>query len=367
MILIIEELLLDWANIFKLKEIVFRVKRVAYTLLVSLTCLLMARAQVVRGLNVVGPFDEKLNMVSIQAIRNMDAQWVTFLPEVILNRSSLKFEERKPGDQWTHSEIGYRNFIAQCKEANLKVILKPHLNLSDVFSEHDRIAVSSTWRGDIMPVQSDDWSEIESVYQDFILGWAEIAAIEEVDAFFIGTELRSFVNHRPQFWDELIVKVRSIYSGPISYSANWDNYKNIPFWQDLDFIGVNGYFPVSKDAIPNVSRTKTKWKKIKKELKKIYKTTNKHILITEFGYRNISYAGLKPWLHVSQTQSVIRSDISQYNLLQAFFESIWNEDYIIGGLLWNWPQKVDHNDNTDFSIQNKSAERLVKEWFSTNL
>lgn len=48
---------------------------------------------------------------------------------------------------------------------------------------------------------------------------------------------------------------------------------------------------------------------------------------------------------------------------KKLFESIWQEEYILGGLLWNWQQNVRFPENTDFNLQNKPAEGLVKEWF----
>lgn len=338
------------------------VMRILLLLLAYLMCCPLSDAQRVYGLNVVGPFDKLLNGHTIAALEDMHADWVTFLPEAVIDRSTLTISPRDEKD-WSHSIEGYKEFISECKQAGLKVILKPHIILEGSYSLGDRIAFGSTWRGDMQPTRAADWEEIEDAYADFILEWARIAFEEQVDAFFMGTELKSFVTARPDFWSQLATDLKCIYDGPLSYSANWDNYANIPFWDQLSFIGINGYFPVNQDGTPSIRHTKSSWKEIEQGLREIYRMHDKGILFTEFGYRNIEYAGKEPWLHVHQTRWAQRSDKSQYNLLKAFFETVWQEDYVLGGLLWNWSQNVNDKHNMDFTIQNKPAEALVREWF----
>ena len=319
-------------------------------------------SQEVRGINVVGPFDLCHNNTTIDELKSINSNWVCFLPEANLKRNSLQLIDKQNGT-WTLPEEGYRDITYQCKNHNLKVILKPHIVLDKNISSEDKISSLSDWRGNINMVNPSDWELLEKNYQKYILNWARIAEEENVDAFIIGTELKSFVAYRPQYWEELIDEVKQIYKGPISYSANWDNFQNISFWDKLYFIGVNGYFPISPASVPSATDSESSWTPIKLALENISQMTDKKILITEYGYRNILHAGLKPWQHVSETENAQRADLSQYNLLEAFFKSLWNENYIMGGLLWNWTQAPPSSDNLDFSIQQKPAEALVREWY----
>lgn len=45
-------------------------------------------------------------------------------------------------------------------------------------------------------------------------------------------------------WVWLIDGVREHYAGPLTYAANFDQYHEIGFWQHLDVIGINAYFPL---------------------------------------------------------------------------------------------------------------------------
>lgn len=46
-------------------------------------------------------------------------------------------------------------------------------------------------------------------------------------------------------WRALIAAVRGVYRGPLSYAANFDQVDEVGFWDALDAIGVNAYYPLS--------------------------------------------------------------------------------------------------------------------------
>ena len=46
-------------------------------------------------------------------------------------------------------------------------------------------------------------------------------------------------------WRRLIGRARSVYGGPVTYGANFDQFGEVGFWDALDALGVNAYFPLS--------------------------------------------------------------------------------------------------------------------------
>jgi len=46
-------------------------------------------------------------------------------------------------------------------------------------------------------------------------------------------------------WRRLIAETRDVYSGPILYGANFDQFEQVGFWDALDGIAVSAYFPLS--------------------------------------------------------------------------------------------------------------------------
>ena len=46
----------------------------------------------------------------------------------------------------------------------------------------------------------------------------------------------------PSSGSKTIAYVRQTFKGKLTYSANWDHYSGIGFWDDLDLIGMNSYW-----------------------------------------------------------------------------------------------------------------------------
>ncbi|MCH7824107.1 MAG: hypothetical protein IH849_04845 [Acidobacteria bacterium] len=48
-----------------------------------------------------------------------------------------------------------------------------------------------------------------------------------------------------RYWRELIANVRTVYGGPLSYAANFDQVQEVGFWDALDVVGATAYFSLS--------------------------------------------------------------------------------------------------------------------------
>jgi hypothetical protein len=207
----------------------------------------------------------------------------------------------------------------------------------------------------------ENWNALEDSYRSFILEYAILAQEVGAELFCIGTELEQFIVHRPAYWHQLIDDVRSVYKGKLTYAANWDEYKRVPFWSKLDYIGVDAYFPVSESKTPSVEESKVGWKKWKDELKGVSEKEKKKILFAEFGYRSVDYAGKEPWKS-DYTMKTVNFE-AQSNTTNALFEEVWQEEWFAGGFIWKW--FIDHSksgglDDSQFTPQNKPVEELIR-------
>src|SRR5690606_3637215 len=122
--------------------------------------------------------------------------------------------------------------------------------------------------GFIKMAHEEDWKLLENSYSKFILDFAKIAEEAQIEIFCIGTELKSFIDERPGYWNQLIIDVKEIYKGKLTYAANWNEYETTPFWDALDFIGIDGYFPLDSQQSPTLENTKKAWQTHKTEMKK---------------------------------------------------------------------------------------------------
>jgi len=263
-------------------------------------------------------------------------------PEIIYNTDRQWFGE---------TNAGARQYIQKLHENNIDVMLKPQIWI---------------WRGEftgkLKMKSEEDWKMLEDSYRVFILDYAKIAQETNAAILCIGTELEQFIVHRPAYWDDLISEIKSLYNGKLTYAANWDEYKRVPFWKKLDFIGVDAYFPVSESVTPTIAESKAGWKIWKDELNQVAKTHDKRILFTEFGYRSVDFAGKEPWNSDHELKGVNLE--AQTALTQALFEENWNEEWFAGGFIWKW--FIDHSnaggvEDNQFTPQNKPVERVVQE------
>ncbi|MEM1119313.1 MAG: hypothetical protein AAGJ18_02630 [Bacteroidota bacterium] len=328
----------------------------------------------------IGPKTPELTAEMFEELKTTNADWVGLIPEATLDRATLTFQSELRDHVWWGGTIAANvESIQLAKQAGFKVFLKPHIVLGkiptydDIESVLQRVGPKTfrhgredltdgvEWRGELHPKRPVDLLIWESSYEQYILQLAQIAQDWEVDLFAIGTELKKSAWKRPEFWRQLIQKVRAIYQGPITYAANWDEYQKITFWDELDYIGVDTYFPVSRKATPDLKSTLKNWRPIKKQLKKFSKSVDRPILLTEFGYRNVNYAGKRPWTH-DKVPAVVNNQ-AQANLYAAFFQTFWEEPWVVGGFAWKWFAEPKRQGNTSFSVRGKPALKMVQEWY----
>lgn len=353
-----------------------------YFIGILLICLMSTSltAQKINGMSFSGPSDPFLTLEMFESIKTSNANWTALVPEATLDRSTLMLLPDEENDWWSETIEANIQAIQLAKQAGLKVFLKPHVVLSKIeeinfskaiFINNNRTSQKPKkdktrgveWRGDLSLKKEKDWRILEISYERYILQLAKVAQTQEVDLFAVGTELKKFSTQRPAFWKQLIQKVRKIYHGPITYAANWDEYNKITFWQDLDYIGVDTYFPVNRMKTPEVRKTIKNWKAIQKQLRKFSKSENRQILLTEFGYRNVSYAGKRPWTH-DKGENIPSNNQAQVNLYQAFFHTFWKKSWVAGGFSWKWFAQPKSGKDTSFSLQGKPALTVLQKWYA---
>ncbi|MEM7036834.1 MAG: hypothetical protein AAF570_07645 [Bacteroidota bacterium] len=132
--------------------------------------------------------------------------------------------------------------------------------------------------------------------------WAHIAACtDSIDPLKAIRRRRAMLNY---YWERLIEDTRRQYSGLLSYAANFDNYMEVGFWDRLDLIGINAYFPLrnykQSPANPKKFRKalQESWEKILQELLEFRAKDslgNRAFLFTELGYGRHAGATLTPW------------------------------------------------------------------------
>ena len=315
------------------------------------------RLEKINGLSFVGT-QTLLNKQHIKPIIAVNASWIAlspfgFVPEL----NSPKVHYSVDGQWWGETFEGLRKINSLAREQGLKVMLKPQLWVK-----------KGAFTGFIRMENEEDYLQFEKEYQAFIIGFAKLAEALDVPLFCIGTELQNFVADRPEFWSSLIVAVKKVYQGKITYAANWDAFDKIPFWNAIDYIGVDAYFPLLDDKTPEVEALEQAWISHKEKLLAVSILNSKPILFTEFGYRSVAYTAKEPW-SVSDTKQEV-DVVGQQHALTAIFNVFWEEDWFAGGFLWKWfPEHTQMGGLQDkgYTPQNKPAEIMIQEFYKNQL
>jgi glycosyl hydrolase family 113 len=295
---------------------------------------------------------EPINEQHVTPVLSINANYIAIMPFGFirdLKHPEIAFNTKR---QWFgETKAGAKQYIKELQKNEIKIMLKPQIWV---------------WRGEytgyIEMTNEDDWKLLEDSYSSFILLYAELAQEVKIEILCIGTELETFIEKRPEYWHNLIIEIKKIYKGKLTYAANWDEFKRTPFWSDLDYIGVDAYFPVSDAKTPTVTQCLEGWKQHKKMIKSLSDKYNKPILFTEFGYRSVDYTGKEPWKS-DRSISTVNLE-AQTNATQALFQEFWNEDWFSGGFIWKWYLNYEHSgglNNTRFTPQNKPVEKVITE------
>ena len=295
-----------------------------------------------------------VNKAHITPVVNINANYASIMPFGFiqhLEHPEIGFNTER---QWFgEKRVGVLQYVEALRERDIKIMVKPQIWVR-----------GGAFTGKIKMTAEKDWKLLETTYKTFILEYAKLAEEVHAEIFCIATELENFITHRPEFWLGLISEIKTIYKGQLTYAANWDEYVRTPFWNELDFIGVDAYFPVSNSQTPTIAECLEGWKLHKPEVQLLSEKYNKPILFTEFGYRSVDFTGKEPW-NSDRNMTSLNLD-AQTNATKALFETFWKEQWFAGGFIWKWFHNYDKSggekDNR-FTPQNKPVEAVIKQHY----
>jgi len=267
-----------------------------------------------------------------------------------------------------HTEVYYNNDptlsnnyvkeeIKNLHSAGFKVMLKPHVWIGGHELDPDN------WRSKIEFSQKKKLNSWFSNYEKFITDQAVLAEELKVEIFVIGTELAGLSKYTDK-WNNLIRKIRSVYSGRLTYAAEWKNAKNVNFWNSLDYIGIDAYYPLTEKNNPSVEELIDSWAKYDREFSTLYKEYGKKIIFTEIGYKSVEGTAKRPWEWSHNTKYSEEEQAAAFEALSKFFA---NKPYLAGVFIWKYftDNNSDEKGNIKkgFTPYGKKAENVIIDWF----
>jgi hypothetical protein len=293
-----------------------------------------------------GSYDSDVSSVELGKMRAAGGNTVQFLAFAYvykLNAPPIALP-RADSDQML------RGGISRAKAVGLRSMLKLQL-WGPGFQD-------GKFSADIGMTSAADWRAFLANYRSYVLRYARLAADTGADVLCLGTEM-SRASQAPAItpdWRALADEVRSIYPGPLTYAAHFDEVEGVPFWDSLDYIGVDGYYPIAglPAALERLERLSKRW--------------NRPVVFTEAGFASSAHALTEPWRagpYVAPRDSV-RLDL-QAEGWRALLSELWRRDFIWGVYGWKWhPNRTWGGPaNADHTPQGKPALDVIRRFYES--
>ncbi|MBB4264887.1 glycoside hydrolase family 113 [Roseospira visakhapatnamensis] len=241
----------------------------------------------------------------------------------------------------THQSEPDANVVAMMRVARdlgLAVVLKPHVDPVDFALRHR-----------LRPADPDRFF---AQYQAMMVHYARMAQAENADLFVVGTELVDLTAPRHEAaWRALIAAVRAVYDGPLTYAANYGEEMRVPFWDALDYIGVDMYAPLMTEADPTVEQVVAAWlepprhdftadlydgQPLVEAMARLSARHERPILFTEIGFRSIDGAGTGEAMTHPDSGPVDTAE--QAVFYEGFAQAMRaaGAGWLAGVLFWDW-------------------------------
>ncbi len=239
-----------------------------------------------------------------------------------------------------------RAAIRAAHAAGLAVLLFPIVDLE--------VIRAGEWRGTLAPADVDAWWRS---YRDFVLHYAGIAADEHVAAFSLGSELGSTEAWRDR-WYALASQARARYAGKLVYSANWDHFEHVSFWERVDAIGVSAYPPLARAPGAPAAQLDAAWRDFRDRLAAFAQARGKPLVLTEIGYPSVAGASTAPWDYARAGEV----DLEEQRRCFAAFARVWaDEPSLAGVFVWVWGRGGAHD--SGYSPRGKPAESVLRAFY----
>jgi hypothetical protein len=251
-----------------------------------------------------------------------------------------------PDAERTPTDESLVRTIETARADGLSVTVKPQIGIR-----------TGSWIGAAHPADLDAfWAD----YRTMLLHYADLAQEAGASMLVVGTEMGTLSPDEAR-WRALIAEVRTHFSGSLTYAANYDEFDRVPFWDALDYIGIDAYFGLADDSdpAPPVDSLVSAWndRGYLDRIAAVSARTGRKVLFTEIGYRGTRATAVHPNIW-SGTQ--VTDTVAQANAYEAFYRAVSGQPWM-AGLYW-WEINNDSWWVQDYSPVAKPAELVMADW-----
>ena len=251
--------------------------------------------------------------------------------------------------------------IANASRIGIRSTIKPHIWADDFWN-------SKEWHATVRQLSPEAHARWWVCYREMILHYARLAEKAKADSLCLGTELVEMTRLYSDEWRSLIAEVRKVFHGKLSYAGHWDKeFEQIPFWDELDFIGITAYFPLDAPEAATVEQLVKAWQPHRERIARVQARFRKPVVFLEAGYRPVADTHVKPWLYDGGNPD---PDASA-RAFDAMFGALAAERWFHGVYIWKTftdPEAPRRRmDRADFVFRGLPAEAVIARWFGGSL
>lgn len=258
----------------------------------------------------------------------------------------LAFLNRHPASE---TDVGVIHTARRARERGMTVLWKPHLWIGH-----------HSWPGDVEMTSEADWQAWFRVYRRYIVHHAVLAEFAHADWFAVGVELGKTV-HREAEWRQLIAAVRKVYSGKLTYAGNWwGDYDKVPFWDALDAVGVDAYFPLAHDEQAGLTALRSGARDAITQLRAAAERWDRPVLLTEVGFAARRGAWVSP-----HEEGGTLSEADQRLAWQVLLAELGKPDWLLGIHAWKvftHPRGEGHG-KPDFRWVGRPSQQVLEAYY----
>jgi hypothetical protein len=232
------------------------------------------------------------------------------------------------------------------------------------------------WRGNLSPPDKQgrtrhetgyekknaDWPRWFRGYGRVIEHYARLSQRGGATLFSVGSELSS-TEAQDVPWRLLVKRVRKLFAGELTYSANWDHYQHVQVWSDLDYIGLSGYYELSRSHTAKPKELAQAWVKVRDRLirwRAARGLKDQPFLFTEVGYPSIDGCASQPWNYTLKDKQL---DLEEQRDCYQAFVGAWDGQPSLGGVFfYEWWGQGGSKDRS-YTPRGKPAMAVLRRWF----
>lgn len=249
----------------------------------------------------------------------------------------------------------------------MSVAVVPHLTLDD-----------GTWRGELAPkaaLRSDEAATrvFLASYGDVVVDLARLAESRCVEVFSLAVELKSLTRD-PRFvgdFDALAARVRAVFTGTLTYSANWDEAADALGWSRVDVISVNAFAPLAHDLAADDAALVEGARAFQSALFALALREDRPVWMMEAGFKATRGSFVEPWRWPAEiaAEKPERDDGTQARAYRALLTAARENTALGGVLFWAVPSDLDDGAHAarfepdwGFGFLGRETESIVREF-----